>query len=176
MPIKNPKVALIGLMGSGKTTLAATCAKTLGWKHWDLDDYIQLKEKKTVTEIFTQKGEDYFRQCETSALSYLLQEPAPWIIATGGGTPCFSNNLMLLQRHTFLVYLQANSSLLYQRLINNRAARPLIATLSDQQLLARLDNLLACRLPYYQKADLQLHADQPLDQLVKQLINYIIQI
>jgi shikimate kinase len=87
------KIILLGYMGSGKTTIGSSLSKKLYQNFTDLDDYIEKKENKTISEIFTEKGEIYFRKIEHVYLKQFIMDNDSYILSLGGGTPCYANNM-----------------------------------------------------------------------------------
>ena len=142
------RIFLIGFMGSGKTTLGKALAQKLGVDFIDLDLYIETRYHKTVREIFAESGEERFRQIEKS----LLHEVADFenvIIAAGGGTPCFFDNIDYMNGHGTCVYLKASVEELCKRLAGGRESRPLLRGKSDEELLLFIDQSIARRETYY---------------------------
>lgn len=132
------RIFLIGFMGSGKTTLGKALAQKLGVDFIDLDLYIETRYHKTVREIFAESGEERFRQIEKS----LLHEVADFenvIIAAGGGTPCFFDNIDYMNGHGTCVYLKASVEELCKRLAGGRESRPLLRGKSDEELRLFID-------------------------------------
>lgn len=146
-------VFLIGYMGSGKTTLGRAVAKRAGIDFIDLDDYIEQRERLTIRQIFAEHGEEAFRAIERAALMEVSNHrESDVIVACGGGTPCFGDNMDLLRQHGLTVYLCAPHHSLLSRLKEGRAKRPLIASLSDAQLDEFIKKQMEWREPFYQKA------------------------
>src|SRR5437773_11285939 len=103
--IRNPKfIFLMGFMGSGKTFFGKQLAQLLNYEFIDLDELIGKNEGATIAEIFFSKGEAYFRSKESSLLKSLSQNENA-VIATGGGTPCFHDNMKWMNEHGITVYL-----------------------------------------------------------------------
>ena len=129
------KIFLCGYMGSGKSLVARHLAAKMNYTAIDLDDQIALMEEKSIPEIFTQKGELYFRKLETMVLKDTLDDPASLIVALGGGTPSYGNNLQLIKDHpkTHLVYLKASVEFLTNRLFNEKDGRPVISHISEKE-------------------------------------------
>lgn len=144
---------LIGYMGSGKTTLGRAVAAATGTRFIDLDDYIEEREGCAIREIFASRGEDAFRHIEREALAEVSRMPDT-LVACGGGTPCFGDNMDLLNRCGLTVYLDAPHHSLLSRLKEGRAKRPLIASLSDEELDAFIRKQMEWRLPHYSRAAL----------------------
>lgn len=145
------RIFLVGFMGSGKSTVGRILARAMAWKFIDLDDYVQEKEGMTITQIFAQYGEKAFREMEKNAITEvsLLQNV---IIATGGGAPCFHNNMVFMKEHGLTIYLFLNAEGLCERLMPARNSRPLIANKNKSELLAFIKEKIAEREPYYSKA------------------------
>ncbi len=125
------KIFLCGYMGSGKSLVACHLAEKLNFYHIDLDDQIALMEERGIPEIFQQKGELYFRKLETEVLKDTLDDPSSLIVALGGGTRSYGNNLQLIKETpgTHLVYLKASVEFLTERLFNEKESRPVISHL-----------------------------------------------
>ena len=148
------KIILLGYMGSGKTTIGSQLAKKLYQNFTDLDAYIEKNENKTISEIFTEKGEIYFRNIEHMYLKKFITDNDSYVLSLGGGTPCYANNMDFLSQvanlHT--IYLQASITTLYERLLNNSSKRPLIASHSKESLIEYIAKHLFERSRYYEKA------------------------
>lgn len=145
---------LIGYMGCGKTTLGRAVAKATGTRFIDLDDYIEESEGCTIKEIFATRGEEAFRAIEREALTRVSRMPDT-LVACGGGTPCFGDNMDLLNRCGLTVFLDAPHASLLSRLKEGRAKRPLIASLNDGELDAFITKQMEWRLPHYSRAALR---------------------
>jgi len=151
--MKFDKVFLIGFMGCGKTTFGRKLAKQLEWDFIDLDDYIESDQKASIQEIFSDKGEAYFRGLESNA----LEEASKWnktVISTGGGTPCFNNNISYINNIGLSIYIKLSPEVLKSRLEGGKSKRPLIANLSDAELLSFIKNKLAERSEDYSKSEI----------------------
>lgn len=150
------KIFLIGYMGSGKSVVAKPLAKKMNSVHIDLDDYIALTENQTIPEIFNGKGELYFRKTESKVLQGVLEEPSSMVVALGGGTPCYGDNLEVIKSfpRTRIVYLKAPVELLTNRLYTELEKRPLISHLkTKEQLEEFIRKHLFERGFYYSQAD-----------------------
>jgi shikimate kinase len=146
---------LVGYMGSGKSTLGKVLAQNLNCPFIDLDAWIEDQEGVSVAQLFKEKGELYFRKQEHHHLKKLLEDPAPKVVALGGGTPCYYNNMELLQKASNVktVYLNASVSFLAKRLLPEKQQRPLIQHLDSESALREfIGKHLFERLPFYQKA------------------------
>jgi len=149
--MKIERVFLIGFMGSGKSTVGQLLAKETGWQFLDLDHYIETRHNKTIAQIFSTYGEQKFREKENEALKEIVQLKKV-IVASGGGTPCYFNNMDIMNKTGLTIYLQLSPEELTKRLLPARAARPLIADKSDAELLTFIKEKLAEREFFYQKA------------------------
>lgn len=151
------RIFLIGYMGAGKTTLGRSLAEELGEEFIDLDLFIESRQHKTVKEIFAEVGEDGFRKLERQALEEVAQYENV-IISLGGGTPCFFDNMDVVNRSGISVYLKPSEEVLLMRLIKGKHKRPLLAEKSDDQILQFIREQLAWREPYYLKANIVFEA------------------
>ena len=147
-------------MGSGKTTTGRMLAGRLGYGFSDLDSLIEEQEGKVITEIFAMKGEDYFRQVEASVLEGLLSRKQ-LVVACGGGTPCFHDNMQKMRSAGLTVYLKVSPSLLASRLSEEHSLRPLVAGKSGGELMDHIRKLLAGREGWYRQSDIIYPADNP---------------
>lgn len=146
-------IVLLGYMGSGKSTIGKILAKTLGKTFVDFDDYIEEKEGKKISNIFKDRGEIYFRKKESEYLSSLLAEHEDSVIALGGGTPCYGNNMSVITNNTVKsFYLSLNVLNLANRLFQEKEHRPVIAHLDKEQLLEFIGKHLFERNAFYQRA------------------------
>lgn len=134
-------VILIGFMGAGKSTVGVRLAETLNAAFVDTDQYIEQREQKSISRLFAQEGEAYFRQAETAALTALLKESRPLVISCGGGMPLREENRRLLKELGMVVYLKVRPETVMSRLKGD-TTRPLlqgedsgqrIRTLMDQR-------------------------------------------
>ncbi len=138
-------------MGAGKTTAGRKLAARFGYRFVDLDKIIEEEEGVTVRQLFDTHGEEYFRQRESSLLKTLsLQDNL--VISTGGGTPCFYDNMEMMKSRGITVYIRMSPEALFHRLKMSRSGRPLIRTKSGNELLDYIRHTLHFREPYYLKA------------------------
>ena len=153
----NKHIILVGFMCSGKNTYGKLLASAMGVPFVDIDDYITAKYNKTVAGIFAEHGEDYFRQLEHEVIKELLQS-SPAVIASGGGTPCFNNNMDLMNQSAITVYLQSNPKTIFSWLKDAKHERPLLKGKTDDELLHYIENLLEQRKQYYEQAQITVSA------------------
>ena len=165
------KLYLIGMPGAGKTTLGRALATAYAVPFLDLDEEIVRREQRSVSELFAQEGEEYFRQREADVLRDVTARYPALVLATGGGTPCFHHNLDVLLETGLTLYLAVPVPVLLQRLLRSAAARPLLATLPDEAALEnRLHETLAARQQFYDRAPLRCTAPTCSLEAVQQLL------
>lgn len=143
---------IIGYMGCGKSYKGREMAKSLNLPFIDLDHWIEANESTTIVKLFSSKGENYFREKEHEALKTIIATHTDVVVATGGGTPCFFDNMDLMNSAGETIFLNPSIETLYRRLGRNRIYRPLIAQLSDVELKEFIKQHLNQRLPFYSKA------------------------
>ena len=145
------RVFLMGFMGAGKTTLGKALARHLGVSFIDLDQYIERRYMKSVSQIFATRGEQGFREIE----SRMLREVGEFddvIVSCGGSTPLIGDNMEFMLQHGQTVYLKCDNDTLLRRLKVARSQRPLIASKTDDELAAFIESETARREPGYLKA------------------------
>lgn len=144
-------VILIGYMGAGKTTLGKALAKKLGRTFNDLDWLIEERTGKTIPQIFAEQGEDGFRKIERQTLLDAVENEGT-VLAVGGGTPCFFDNIDIMNRKAQTIYLQASPSTLMAHIKMGGTDRPLLKGKNDEQLLDYIKSSLQAREPFYSRA------------------------
>ena len=150
----NPHIIyIIGFMGSGKTTAGKKLASLLGWSFIDLDKRIEEYAGKTIPEIFSQSGEDYFRIIETQLLRN-LKMCTKTVISTGGGTPCYIDNMDYMIETGLTIYLKLTPAELKSRLSQSKGKRPLIKDLDQNELTSFIKEKLAVREKWYERSDI----------------------
>ena len=149
------RIYLIGYMGSGKSHLGRKFAKYLGVQFVDMDHYIEERNYKTIPQIFTEEGEDEFRKKERNALEE-LSEFTDIVIATGGGAPCFFDNIDLMNKSGVTIHLNIDPKILAFRLMKSKTERPLIKGKSKDELIAFIDESLKKRNEFYSQAKYQI--------------------
>lgn len=145
-------------MGSGKSTLGLALSHATGLQFIDLDTYIERRFHANVRDIFAARGEEGFRDIERRMLLEVSQFEDT-IIACGGGTPCFFDNIDVMNRAGLTVFLEASHTRLLERLKLGRSRRPLIAAMTDSQLSDYITEALGRRMPFYTKAIASFSAD-----------------
>jgi shikimate kinase len=148
-------------MGSGKSTVGKGLAKNLGLIFIDMDDFIEQRNMRTIPKIFAEDGEDGFRKIERKALLE-LSEFENVVIGTGGGAPCFFDNMEIIKKSGKSVYLKGTPRILAERLKNSKVERPLIKGKNEEELITFIDETLAKREKWYKQADVVLEFDHDL--------------
>ncbi len=161
-------------MASGKTSLGKKLATKLKYNFIDLDDYIEDKEGLSVSNIFKDKGEIYFRKQESIHLKGLVQSDKDIVLAVGGGTPCFSGNMELLtgRQNVKSIYLKASITTLANKLILKKAKRPLISHIETiEDMTEFIGKHLFERLSFYNQAQIKVTIDgKTKDDIVEDII------
>ncbi|MDG4714262.1 shikimate kinase [Winogradskyella marincola] len=171
-------VALMGYMGSGKSTIGKNLATVLNYNFLDLDEYISEQENCSIPELFKNKGEIYFRKKETQYLNEVLSTKDNLVLALGGGTPCYGNNINILldNSNVNLFYLKLSIPNLVLRLFKEKDSRPLISHLTTKEELTEfIGKHLFERTQYYNQASNIITSDNKskkdiLEEIVKALI------
>lgn len=141
------KIFLIGLPGSGKTTIGRELAKNLSLSFLDLDAEIEAFEEETIDYIFSSKEESYFRKTEAFVLKKWCNDKTDFVMATGGGTPCFFNNMTIMKNVGKTIFLNVDCNTIYERLRNDNS-RPILKKLKDKALFEKIENLFKERLSF----------------------------
>jgi len=161
-------IFLIGFMGSGKSHEGRLLSEQTGLPFIDLDEWIEQQEGRRITEIFNTDGEMYFRdleaiQLQLASASFSEDLVLPiggsllkGIVATGGGTPCFHENMDWMNEHGITIWLNLPIAVLAERLMSEKAKRPLIAEIKEEELLVFIENKIEDRKLYYSKADIEI--------------------
>jgi len=145
------RIFLIGFMGCGKSTLGRALASELNLTFIDLDSFLEEKYFKTIPQIFAEEGEDAFRRKERKVLEEVCGFDDV-ILATGGGAPCFFDNMDLMNESGFCIFLDVDINSLVSRLIHAKTERPLIKGKSPEELHTFIEGMLAKRRSFYEKA------------------------
>ncbi len=142
------RIFLTGYMGAGKTTLGKALARDLGVQFIDLDWYIEERQHKTIRQLFDERGEESFRRTERCML-HEAGEFEDVVIATGGGTPCFFDNMDYMNRQGLTVFLDVDTDTLFRRLRSATRTRPILQGKSPDELRAFIGQALEARKPHY---------------------------
>ncbi len=144
-------IYLLGFMGCGKSYIGKRLAQKLGWEFLDMDDFLEANEGMTISQVFAEGGEKLFRELERSYL-HATYDFTKTVIATGGGAPCFFDNVDWMNTHGQTVYLKTPVPILVERLKSETAHRPLLAGKTTEALAAFITNKLAERSQFYEQA------------------------
>lgn len=160
-PFSGPggKIFLIGFMGSGKTYWGKIWAQQSGLTFYDLDEVIEKEQGKTIAAIFEKDGEDHFRKIETIALR-TFAETENCIIACGGGTACFNDNMQWMNEHGTTVYLSATPQYIFDRVLDDKEKRPLLHKHNEAELFFFIEQKLKEREPFYNQAQIILPVNE----------------
>ena len=163
------KIFLIGMMGSGKSYWKQELAKHFKTGGYDLDFIIETNEEKTIAEIFQEDGEAYFRKTEAKLLRW-FGEKKSFILATGGGTPCYHENMEWMNQQGITIWMDESVDVLVERLLPEKDHRPLLANLNAEELKTFLINKIAERKPFYSKAAFHLQGKDINLKMLKKII------
>lgn len=165
-------------MGSGKSTIGPILANTIGYNFVDLDAAIEKRERRKINEIFSEHGEQYFRNVERTLLEEIASRAHKTIISLGGGTLANDQTLLFVKSAGIVIYLKVNEEQIYRRL-HAKGDRPMLRDddgklLNGAPLMEKIRALLDRRTPYYERADIIMNTDDKkigmtIDELTKQL-------
>ena len=164
-------------MGAGKTSVGKVMARRLGLGFYDLDWYIEERFRRKVADIFAEKGEEGFRKIEHNML-HEVAEFEDIVLALGGGTPCFYDNMDYLNSKGITVFMNALPETIVRHLKISHTVRPLLQQKQGQELLDHISTHLEKRLPYYRKAQYEISVDcldsfSKIDLLVEEILSTI---
>ena len=166
------RIYLTGFMGSGKSTIGRDLSKKMQTEFLDLDDQIEKNYKTSIPLIFEKYDESAFRKLENEVLHQTINSKNV-IIATGGGTPCFYDNMDWMNRHGLTVYIKMSPVLLTKRVLNAKKVRPLIRHKSEAEVLDFIKQKLPERELFYNKADIVFWGDKfNLNKLFDEIVNH----
>jgi len=146
------KIFLIGFMGCGKTHWGKMLSEKLHVPFFDLDEKIVEHKGKSIPEIFKTEGEEHFRLLEKDVLHLLSESHDSFVMATGGGTPCFYNNIDYLKKQGTVVWINCSTDCLYNRLVKEKDKRPLVKDIPDVELKSYIIRKYSSRKIFYQQA------------------------
>ena len=164
------KIYLIGFMGSGKSYWGRSLGHKLGLQFFDLDELVKESAGKAIPEIFAQEGEEKFRLMEKDNLHLITESHESFVMACGGGTPCYFNNIDYMNQSGITVWINTPMEELYRRLINEKSHRPLISELEDDQLRNFISNKYSDRRIFYEQASTTID-EEPIE--IQHLIDKI---
>jgi shikimate kinase len=159
-------------MGTGKSYWGARLSEISGFKFIDLDQRIEELTAKKISTLFEEMGEEGFRVLEQKTLQEISLSTENFIMACGGGTPCFFNNLEFIKEHGTVVWLTSSLEKIQDRLQAERAHRPLVSKLTNEQLKEFITSTLMKRQFYYEKAHYTVDSESPnAESLLKKIIH-----
>ncbi len=166
------RIFLIGFMGSGKTHWGRLLSEKLGIRFFDLDEQVVEHAGKPITEIFAADGEEQFRMMEKDILHIITESHESFVMACGGGSPCYFNNIEYMNQAGTSVWINTPLDTIFSRLIGEKDKRPLIKSLPDDQLKNFISKKFADRKIYYEQADVVVD-DEPLqlEQLIQKILH-----
>ncbi len=163
------RLFFIGMPGSGKSTVAKEFALSIDSDFIDIDEYIESKHKQKISEIFELYGETKFREFENLALKEIINKDNI-VIATGGGLPCFYNNMQIMKEAGKTIYLKVTYDTLFNRIKSDNNIRPLIKNKLDKEVKSYLNSTLIEREKFYNQANCIIDADNDIPEILKQII------
>lgn len=146
------RIYLLGYMGCGKSTVGKKLATKLNLKFIDLDDYLVAKHGKSIAEMFEEVGEDGFRMRERDAVREVAETMDNIMVSTGGGAPCFYDNMSVMRQSGVTIYLKMTPEALASRLVKARRSRPLLKDKTEEELISFVAQMLEKREPFYEQA------------------------
>ena len=161
------KIFLVGMPGSGKTTIGEELASHLMVDFVDLDAEIEKAEQMSIAEIFSRHGEEYFRVVEARLLTEWAARPVPFVMATGGGAPCFHKGMETINHYGISIFLNFPVPVLIERVRKNQE-RPLLLSTDDVDLKQKLERMLQSRIDCYRKARIVLE-NPTLENVLKSI-------
>ncbi len=166
------RIVLVGYMGSGKSTVGKKLASKLRFSFYDTDQIIEEQYKISIYNFFEKYEEDVFRKIEYDVLKNILIHNNA-VISTGGGTPCFRNNMDIINKNSYSVYIKMHIDSIETRLINSKKSRPLLKDISQTNLKAFIEKQLLEREKYYNQANLIIKGEKlDINYLIESLKNH----
>ena len=162
------RIFIIGFMGAGKSTLAERLANDLSYQFLDTDEIICKLCNTDIDSIFSKYGEEHFREIESLVLKRLLNKDNI-VVATGGGLPCFNNNLSLINESSVSIYLKCSDKVLIERLVFNKSHRPLVKSLNTLALEEYVKSELEKRSDFYEQARVIVGNNDKLEETLKSM-------
>jgi shikimate kinase len=164
------KIFLIGFMGSGKTHWGRLLSQKLGFPMFDLDEQVTSHTGKTIVELFAEEGEEKFRLLEKDMLHIITESHDSFVMACGGGSPCFFNNIEYMNQAGTTVWINTPTDVIFDRLLKEKEHRPLIKELSAEKLRSFITRKFADRRIFYEQATVKID-EEPVQ--VEKLIEKI---
>jgi shikimate kinase len=165
------RIFVVGFMGSGKSTLIKEIGLKLNLKQLDLDNLIEKRANLNINDIFALKGEKFFRKLEGVCLRE-LHESDNFILASGGGTPCYYDNMLVMNNLGLTVWLNTPKEVINKRLLEEPQLRPLVKNLSPEKLQIFIDEKLEERTQFYAQAKIITDPTlESIDELISKIVN-----
>ncbi|HUR67517.1 MAG TPA: shikimate kinase [Chitinophagaceae bacterium] len=166
------KIFLIGFMGSGKTHWGRLLSEKFSLPFFDLDEQVASHAGKSIPEIFATDGEEHFRMLEKEVLYIITESHDSFIMACGGGSPCYFNNIEYMNQSGTTVWINTATPVLFDRLVKEKEKRPLIRDLSDEQLHGYISRKFADRKIYYEQASIKIDEEPvQLEKLIEKIFH-----
>lgn len=166
------KIYLIGFMGSGKTYWGRQLAQKLSIPFFDMDEQIVNSEGRSINDIFKEYGEEYFRLKEKGILHLITESHASFVMACGGGSPCYFNNIDYMNQSGTTVWVNTPLPVLFNRLVQEKDKRPLLKNLSDTELNSFIIKKFSDRKIYYEQADVMIDDEEiSLDHFIEKIFH-----
>lgn len=167
------RIFLIGFMGSGKTHWGKQLAVHMKIPFFDLDEQIIERENKAISEIFSEKGEETFRMIEKEVLEQLIDQHDSMVVSCGGGTPCFFNNIERMKKYGLVVWLNTHVEIILERLNKERATRPLLNNIAEDDMRSYIGRKMNERRMYYEQADVIIDNEDsiPIPEFIQTILH-----
>jgi shikimate kinase len=167
------RIFLIGFMGSGKTHWGRQLAAQMKIPFYDLDDEVERREGRAVARIFAEEGEEAFRIKERDVLEKVIDENGSMVLSCGGGTPCFFNNIERMKKYGVVIWLNTHVEVLLERLLKEKAHRPLIKNIADNEMRSFIIRKLNERRIYYEQADVVIDKEDsmPVTEFIQTILH-----
>jgi shikimate kinase len=172
--LEKMRICLIGMPGSGKTLIGKKLSKLSGMSFFETDRMIEKYTKLSIPEIFESFGEMHFRHLESEVMDSILKVEDS-VISTGGGLPCYFENMKVIKQNCFSVYLELSEEQLIKRLDfeQERKRRPVFKYLNDAEIKTAVSKMLSERSTYYSQADYTLNADDTPEAIIQSILDYL---
>ena len=171
--MKGKKIFLIGFMGCGKSTIANLLASEMKLPLKDIDLIIEKRAELTISEIFNEHGENFFRYLEGVVLNEILLEAGEMMVSTGGGLPCFDHRMEWMNRNDITIYLKCSVETLFNRIQKDSGKRPLVVNRTENELKEFVQNKLDERKSIYESASIIVDGNLSSIEVVQEILKQI---
>jgi shikimate kinase len=165
------KIVIVGMPGVGKTSLGKRLAEFINVKFIDTDFFIEERCNMSVAGIFRIVGENGFRKVENNILKDILNSENDFVLSTGGGLPCFFDNMELINSKGISIYLFSSEQILFERISVSRKKRPLLNNLSESDLKQKISETYNFRKSFYEKAMFKIDSDE--ESILEKILNFV---